>query len=68
MSYDTFPRYTANVLITPQHLNEYRRFFTPLQAKPALARVISLGLREIEARVALLERDTRAVQAALAQL
>jgi aminopeptidase N len=67
-SYDDFPRYAAGRLVTRQQLNEYRTFFTPMQQEPALARVITMGMSEIEARVELIERDSAAVRAALAQL
>jgi aminopeptidase N len=67
-SYDDFPRYAATSLVTRQQLSEYHAFFKPMQNEPALARVISLGINEIEARVSLLERDTTAVRDALAQL
>lgn len=67
-SYDNFPRYSAGALMTRRQLDEYRIFFKPLQAEPALTRVITLGLSEIQGRVELLERDTGAVQNALAQL
>ncbi len=67
-SYDHFPQYAANGLMTRQHLAEYRTFFGPLQSEPALARVISMGMSEIEARVELIERDSDAVRDRLAQL
>jgi aminopeptidase N len=67
-SYDDFPRYAATALVTRKQLDEYRDFFTPMQQEPALARVITLGLNEIKARVELLERDGDAVRDALAKL
>lgn len=67
-SYDDFPRYAAGSLVTRRQLDEFRTFFTPMQQEPALARVITMGLSEIEARVELIERDSTGVQAALAQL
>lgn len=67
-SYDDFPRYAAGRLVTRQQLNDYRTFFAPMQQEPALARVIAVGISEIEARVELIERDSAAVRTALAQL
>jgi len=67
-SYDDFPRYAAGALITREQLEEYRTFFTPKQSEPALTRVIGIGISEIEGRVALIERDSAAVQDALAKL
>ncbi len=64
-SFDDYPRYAATGLTTRQQLQEYRDFFTPLRDKPALARVITMGISEIEARVELIERDYRVVQDAL---
>lgn len=67
-SYDDYPRYSAAILTTRRQLNEYREFFTPMQNEPALARVISIGLRDIEGRVELIERDQVAVRRSLSQL
>lgn len=67
-SYDDFPRYTAGALLTREELEQYRAFFTPMLAEPALARVITIGISEIEARVELIERDGPAVRAMLAKL
>jgi aminopeptidase N len=67
-SYDDFPRYSAGALTTRQQLEEYKTFFTPLQSEPALARVITIGIGEIEGRVELIERDGAAVREALAKL
>jgi len=67
-SYDDFPRYSASGLMTKQHLNEYKAFFEPKKSIPALTRVITLGISEIEARVDLIERDKVAVNTALKAL
>lgn len=67
-SYDDFPRYAASGLITRQQLEEYKAFFTPMQHIAALSRVISMGVSEIEGRVALIERDKEAVRQALNEL
>lgn len=67
-SYDDFPRYSASGLMTRQHLDEYRAFFEPKKNIPALTRVITLGISEIEGRVELIERDKNAVNAALKAL
>lgn len=66
-SYDDFPRYAASSLMTRQQLDEFRAFFTPMQQEPALARVITVGMSEIEARVELIERDSVGVRSALSQ-
>ena len=67
-SYDDYPRYSANGLMNRQQLDEYKTFFTPLIAVPALSRAISMGISEIEGRVELIERDRAAVQQALIEL
>jgi aminopeptidase N len=67
-SYDDFPRYSANSLVTRQQLDEYRAFFEPMKDIAALSRVITMGISEIEGRVELIERDRPAVREALAKL
>lgn len=67
-SYDDFPRYTASGLMTQQHLDEYKVFFEPKKSIPALTRVITLGISEIEGRTELIERDKDGVNAALKAL
>lgn len=67
-SYDDFPRYSASGLITRQQLEQYRSFFAPMQSEPALSRVITMGISEIEGRVELIERDSEAVRGALRDL
>ena len=64
-NYDYFPRYTANALNTTALLAEYKAFFEPKKSNLALTRVITMGISEIEGRVALIERDGAAVRAAL---
>ncbi|MGH7157884.1 MAG: M1 family metallopeptidase [Candidatus Saccharimonadales bacterium] len=61
-SFDYFPRYVANAFNTAQLLDEYRTFFEPLKKLPALQRSITLGIEEIENRVAWLQRDVAAVK------
>jgi aminopeptidase N len=67
-SYDDFPRYAASSLVTREQLEEYRTFFSPMISEPALARVITMGISEIEGRVEHIERDSPAVRTALAKL
>jgi aminopeptidase N len=67
-SYDDFPRYAANSLVTRQQLDEYRAFFGPMKVVAALSRVIAMGISEIEGRVELIERDGPAVRDALSKL
>lgn len=67
-NYEDFPRYVANGLKTTDHLREYREFFEPLKAEPALTRAITVGITEIEGRVELVQRDGTTVTAALKAL
>lgn len=61
-SYDTFIRYTASGLMTRDELGIFSQLFTPMLNQPALTRTIELGIREIEGRVELIERDLDAVK------
>lgn len=56
-SYDDFPRLSVYGLASKKHLKEYRKFFEPLQADPALTRTIELGLIDLEAKVNLIEKN-----------
>lgn len=67
-SYDDFPRYSASGLINRQQFEEYKAFFGPKKSIPALSRVITMGISEIEGRVELIERDQKAVCQALREL
>lgn len=67
-SYDDFPRYAASGLATSDQLEAYKAFLLPKRTVPALTRTIDLGVKEIQARIELLERDTPAVVAALKSL
>ncbi|HKR81769.1 MAG TPA: M1 family metallopeptidase [Candidatus Saccharimonadales bacterium] len=66
-SYDSFPRYAASCFSTRELLKEYRAFFEPKQSDLALARNITMGIEELENRVAWLEHDLAAVQAYFAR-
>ncbi|HJP81048.1 MAG TPA: M1 family metallopeptidase [Candidatus Saccharimonadales bacterium] len=67
-SYDDFPRYSASGLVNHRQLEEYRNFFIPKKKIPALSRVITMGISEIEGRVDLIERDQADVCKALREL
>lgn len=62
-SYDNFPRYAASAFNTGKLYESYQQFFGPMQDQIALARNITLGLEEIQNRVAWLERDLADVKA-----
>ena len=67
-SYDDFPRYAASGLATRDQLAEYVAFFTPKRNVPALTRVIDLGIKELQARVELIEADGPSVRETLISL
>ncbi len=62
-SYDYLPRYAASAFNTRQLLEEYQTFFAPKTDQIALAHNITLGVEELETRIAWLERDLPSVQA-----
>ncbi len=61
-SYDTFPRYAAGSFNSRQRLDEYRQFFGPMAEEPLLARNITMGIEELENRIAWIERDLTDLQ------
>lgn len=67
-SYSDFPLYAASGLVTRDQLEDYKAFFAPKQSITALARTIELGIREIEGRIDLIERDGEAVRSKLTAL
>ncbi len=67
-SYDDYPRYSASALMTRKQLEQYEAFFVPKKDIPALTRAITIGVKEIEGRVELIERDKDVVQQALLSL
>ncbi len=64
-SYDYFPRYASGAFLTRDQLEQYKAFFEPKMSVPALTRTIAVGIKEIEARIGIIERDKQAVIAAL---
>ena len=64
-SYDSFPRYAGQILDKDSDLEKYQEFFGPKSRVPALKRAIEVGLSDIAARVAWVERDRTAVLAKL---
>ena len=64
-SYDDYPRYAAMGITTREGMKKYDEFFSPMKDVLALSRAITLGLSEIDARVALIERDSDDVIRAL---
>ena len=67
-SHDYFPRYSGSCLATRQQLAEYKAFFEPKRSDQSLTRAIDMGIRDLEGKIELLERDSDAVAAKLQQL
>jgi aminopeptidase N len=67
-SYDDYPRFAAQALLTQQQLEEYKQFFLPLRSIPVLTRNIDMGIVEIQNRVNKMTKDGPAVRAALMNL
>ncbi|HSX36067.1 MAG TPA: M1 family metallopeptidase [Patescibacteria group bacterium] len=61
-SYDYFPRYAASAFNTAEMLEQYKAFFEPKQNQQILARNITMGIEEIENRMAWIKRDLAGVQ------
>jgi aminopeptidase N len=61
--FDYFPRLSASAFSTRKLMEEYKEFFTPLLDKTALQRNITMGIEELESRIAWIERDVSAVEA-----
>lgn len=65
MSFDKFVIYPANCFKTRERLNEYKAFFEPQLDDMAISRNIKMGIKEIAARIDLIDREKAAVEAAL---
>lgn len=66
MSFDKFVIYPGNVFKTPAKLAEYKAFFEPKLENPALKRSIEMAIKQIEARVTLIEQQKSSVESAIA--
>ena len=67
MSFDSFVIFTSHIFKTEQRLAEYKAFFEPQLSDLALSRNISMGIKDIAARVELIKREKAAVEAVVAQ-
>ena len=65
MSFDSFVISPAVVFKTEQRLAEYKAFFEPQLDDMAISRNISMGIKEIAARVELVKREKEAVEKAI---
>ena len=67
MSFDSFVIIPANIFKTDERLEEYKAFFEPQLDNLAISRNITMGIKEISARKALIEREKAAVWQAVAR-
>ena len=67
-SYDYYPRYAGQFLMTRRQLQEYTDFFTPMLHNIGLKRVIEMGITDLQGRVDLIEKNQQAVCERLKQL
>lgn len=65
MSFDSFVISPAVVFKTEERLTEYKAFFEPQLDDMAISRNISMGIKEIAARVELVKREKEAVEKAI---
>lgn len=68
MEFTTFITVTAAIFHTPERLAEFKKFFEPKIPTPGLGREIKMDTKVIESRVALVEDEKAAVNAAVAQV
>lgn len=67
-SYDNFPRYSGQILMTRTELSEYETFFGPMRSNVGLKRAIEMGLTDLSGRVELVEKYSTDVCGRLKQL
>ena len=65
MSFDKFVIYPASTFKTHERLAEYKAFFEPQLSDLAISRNISMGIKEISARIDLIDKEKAAVEAAI---
>ena len=65
MSFDKFVIYPASTFKTYERLAEYKAFFEPQLSDLAISRNISMGIKEICARIDLIDKEKVAVEAAI---
>ncbi|EHJ52348.1 M1 family metallopeptidase [Streptococcus macacae] len=65
MSFDRFVTIPANIFKTHERFEEYKAFFEPQLADLAISRNITMGIKEIAARLALIDEEKTAVEKAI---
>ena len=65
MEFTTYITVTAAIFQTPERLAEFKAFFEPKLPTPGLTREITMDIKVVETRVALIEAEQEAVNAAV---
>ncbi|WP_019780967.1 M1 family metallopeptidase [Streptococcus sobrinus] len=65
MSFDKFVIYPSNYFKAEEALADYKTFFEPKLDDMAISRNITMGIKEIAARVALIQQEKAAVEVAI---
>ena len=60
-SLDSYPTYVAKLARTKEELDRYVEFFGPMKDDPALRRAISIGEKEMKARLELIKKNSSKV-------
>jgi len=68
MEFTTYITVTSMVFHTPERLAEFKAFFEPKLNTPGMTREISMDIKVVETRVALIESEKAAVNAAVAEI
>ncbi|MFC6169749.1 M1 family metallopeptidase [Loigolactobacillus jiayinensis] len=68
MEFSTYITVTAGIFHTPARLAEFKAFFEPKLPTPGLTREITMDIKIIESRVALIQQEQAAVNAAVAKV
>ena len=55
-SLDSYPTVIAHLARTEEEYAKYREFFEPMLAESSLRRAVEIGLNEIKARLALIQK------------
>lgn len=68
MEFTTYIMVTAGIFKTAERLAEFKEFFEPKLPTPGLTREITMDIKVVETRVALIEAEQEAVNAAVRQV
>lgn len=68
MEFTTYIMVTAGIFKTAERLAEFKAFFEPKLPTPGLTREITMDIKVVETRVALIEAEQEAVNAAVRQV